>query len=358
MTRDRTVDALRGAVMVLMTIDHVQEYQAGPGRGFLTDPMNLEATPAVVYFFRILSHFCAPVFALLMGVSASLSAKSAPELLRRGLLLLLLESTAVNWSWTFNPFWPRYFFQVIGALGAALLCLALAVRWPRRAIALAGLTILCLHNTLDAVRFDPGTFSHYAWSFLHQKDVLPLWGGFEVRTTYPVLPVIGIVFCGYAAAPWFTDRASRARLVPIGLAICGLFVVLRFAGLYGDPSPYSAGVFPVRSFFNVTKYPMSLQYVLMTLGPALLILAQPGIACAWLERFGQSPMFFYLAHLILIHAVALAVSALAGYPPDSRNFGFIGNGFGFPPWASSPLAILACGVLWPLCGRAGMRIKL
>lgn len=341
--------------MVLMTIDHTQEYQAGPGRGLVTDPMNLAVTPGPVYFFRILSHFCAPVFALLMGVSAFLSAqRRAPaeasrHLLYRGLLLLALEATVINWCWTFNPFWPRYFFQIIGALGVAMVVLAAAVRLPRAAVAALGVALVALHNLFDGVSFAPATVAHYVWSLLHQKNVLPLFGGFEVRTTYPVVPVVGLALCGYALGAW-SVLGERKWLLRAGVTLVGLFLLLRLTGLYGDPHPWVPQPDPVRSFFNVTKYPLLFQFVLMTIGPALVALALlRGRRQAWLEQLGRTAMFYYVAHLVALHAVMLLCATLLGYPYDVRNFGGVGTGFGFPVWATAPIALLVAAGLRALC---------
>lgn len=353
--RQRSLDLLRGLVMILMTIDHTQEYQAGPGRGLITDPMNLAVTGGSVFFFRVLSHFCAPVFTLLMGISAYLSSSRRPaaeasrHLALRGLVLIALELTVINWSWTFNPFWPRYFFQVIGALGVAMLCLAAAPHLPRWASAAIGLGLVGLHNLFDGVRFAPDTAAHYLWSFLHQKNVLPLGAGFEIRTTYPVIPIVGLAFCGYAIGLWFTR--PKAPLLPAGLLITALFLVLRLTNFYGDASLFESSPYPLRSLVNVTKYPLSLQFVAMTIGPALIFLSwarqrrQP-----LLEQLGRTAMFFYLSHLILLHVAALAVGVALGQPIQlASRFGGVPDGVSFPPWATMPLALLATAVLYPLC---------
>ncbi|MBY0507173.1 MAG: heparan-alpha-glucosaminide N-acetyltransferase domain-containing protein [Bryobacteraceae bacterium] len=353
--RERSLDLLRGVVMILMTIDHTQEYQAGPGRGVITDPMSLDVTNGSIFVFRILSHFCAPVFTLLMGISAYLRSRryAAPaashHLAIRGLVLLGLELTVINWCWTFNPAWPRYFFQIIGALGTAMLCLAAAPYLPRAANAAIGLILVAGHNLFDGVRFAPDTWQHYVWSFLHQKNVLPLFAGFEIRTTYPVIPIVGVAFCGYAIGVWWTR--PRAPLLQTGLLLTALFLVLRVTNVYGDTALYQAEPYPLRSLVNVTKYPLSLQIVCMTSGPALLFLAatrQRGQTL--LEQFGRTAMFYYIAHLVLIHSVALGVAFLAGLPVDMQHrFGGIPDGIGFPPWATAPLALLAAAALYPLC---------
>ena len=344
--RETAIDLLRGLVMVIMVIDHAQEYQAGPGRGLVTDPMNLAVTPGIVYFWRILAHFCAPCFTLLMGMSAAISGASSGKLVKRGLVLLALEATVMNWAWTFNPFWHRYFFQVIGALGCAMIALAGARRFSGPVVGGVGLALVAGHNLFDGVHFAAGTAGHWVWSLLHEKNVLALGGGFEVRTTYPIVPVVGLALCGYALAPLYTGRSRWVER--LGWAAVGAFVVLRGTGVYGDPHGWDGSV---ASFFNVTKYPLSLQFVLMTVGPALLFLAWGrGWRQAQLEQLGRTAMVFYIGHLVLLHAAALGVALAMGWPIDlAGRFGGIPEQMGFPVWATAPLAGLAIAVLYPLC---------
>lgn len=351
-SRDHSIDFVRGLVMVLMTIDHAREYQAGPGLGLVTDPMDLARVTPGLFFLRWISHFCAPVFALLMGVSVWLSGQRRPalssHLFRRGLVLLALECTIVNWAWTFNPFWPRYFFQVIAALGCGLLALSLAVRWPRAVVLGAGLAIVAGHNLLDGIFFAPGTAMHYVWSILHQKNVLPLWGGFEFRTTYPVLPVVGLALCGYGIGAWFSG--SRDRLWRLGWILIALFLVLRVSNLYGDPGRFDGSLL---SLGNVTKYPLSLQFILMTVGPALLLLSRVQPREGFLTLLGRVPMFYYVLHLVALHAFIWLYAFALGYRwadfAPMRNFGGVPVGVGFPLWVTVPFALGTALLLWPLC---------
>lgn len=344
--RETVIDLLRGLVMVIMVIDHTQEYQAGPGRGLVTDPMNLAVTPGLVYFWRILSHFCAPTFTLLMGMSAAISGAASGKLVKRGLMLLALEMTVMNWAWTFNPFWHRYFFQVIGALGCAMIGLGLMRRFSPRVVGAMGLMLVAGHNLFDGLHFAPGTAAHWVWSFLHEKNLLALGGGFEVRTTYPIVPVVGLAFCGYALAPLF--QARSAWVGRLGWAAVAAFVVLRVTGWYGDPHPWEG---TLASVFNVTKYPLSLQFVLMTAGPALLFVA---MGREWrqshLEQLGRTAMFFYVGHLVLLHAAALGVAFVMGWPIDlAGRFGGIPEQLGFPVWATAPIGLLTTAALYPFC---------
>lgn len=373
--RFASIDIVRGIVMALMTMDHAREYAAGPGT--LTDPMNLDAVTPPLFWMRWASHFCAPTFAFLMGVSAWFgSQKRSPEDAQRhfairGLLLIFLEFTVIDWAWTFNPLWPRKFFQVIAALGVAQLVLAAFARFGERTCLAVGAAIVFGHNLLHAVRFPPETAAHYLWSFVHRQNVLPLPGGFEVRTTYPVLPVVGLTLCGFGLAKWLFWEDGGARLRRLGWILIVLFLALRASNAYGDPFPfviYEGLGRSAMSFLNVTKYPISLQFALMTLGPAMLMLA-------WLERrpssekgsvalLGQVPLFFYVAHLYALHILALTVAAAIGFPRESfdfaNRFGGIPKGFGFPLWLTPFVAMATTLALLPACRwyarlRAGKR---
>jgi len=333
--------------MILMTIDHAREYQAGPGLGLVTDPMDLDRTPPLLFFLRWISHFCAPVFALLMGVSAGLGQAASAQLWKRGVVLLALEATIINWSWTFNPLWPRYFFQVIAALGFGMLTLAVFVYWPRQVALATGGAIALLHNTLDGISFTPDTWQHYVWSVLHQKNVLPLGGGFEFRTTYPILPVAGLALVGYGLAPWFATADGRRRLTQLGWALCAGFLILRMGNLYGDRSPFTG---TWMSLGNVTKYPLSLQFMAMTIGPALILIANVRRRCEPVELLGRVPLFYYVGHLYLLHALIWLYAVVLGFRvPDPVNFGGVPAGVGFPLWVTVPFALGAAALLWPAC---------
>jgi uncharacterized membrane protein len=336
---------------VLMVIDHAQEYQAGPGRGLVTDPMNLAITPGLVYYWRILAHFCAPVFTLLMGMSAWLSGASRERLVKRGLVMLALEFTVMNWAWTFNPLWPRYFFQIIGAMGVAMIVMGLMRPLGASVMLWTGVFLVAGHNLLDGIHFAEGTWQHVAWSVLHEKNVLPVGWGFAVRTTYPVLPVVGLGLVGYGLGEWW--KREDAPWVKTGLGMVGLFCLLRASGLYGDSHGWEGGSLALQSFFNVTKYPLSLQFVLMTVGPAMVFLGvarRRGWRQGQLEQLGRTAMFFYITHLVALHAGALLVGVARGGPIElGTRFGGVPDVVGFPVWATAPVALAVTGLLYPLC---------
>jgi len=367
--RAAAIDVLRGIVMVLMTVDHAREYSAGPG--LVGDPMDLAEVTPLLFWLRWASHFCAPVFVILAGTAARLQGRRmAPAALSRhlavrGLVLVALEFTVVDWAWTFNPAWPLKFAQVIWAIGVSLLALAALVRLlPPAAIAAVGLAIVAGHNLLDGVTVQGGGPLQYLWAVLHHREVLPLGGGFSVRTTYPVLPFIGLAAVGYGLGGWWTASTTpgqrRRRLTIAGAGCIALFLLLRLTNVYGDPHPaehYPDAAMTVRSLLNVTKYPVSLSFVLMTVGPALLLLAAWDRAVPrWtrpLALLGRVPMFYYVAHLWALHAVALLAALLVGYPPAAFDFGAriggVPEGFGFPLWVTLPFALGTAAMLYPAC---------
>ena len=326
--RIMSIDALRGLVMVFMLVDHVRET-------FLlhlqvADPMDVAATPPALFVSRLVAHLCAPVFVFLTGLSAFLYASkgasgpaaAASFLARRGLFLVLLELTVINFAWTAS-FPPKVIYlQVIWAIGLSMLALAALVRLPRAALAALGLAIVAGHNLLDPLHFGAGHPLHAAWAVLHDRGWLEVGDVLRLRTSYPVLPWIGIICLGYACGPWFVQGfpapARRRRLLGwAGAALAG-FVLLRALDVYGD-RPWSAGATALQglmSFFNVTKYPPSLLFAALTLGVGLLLLVllerRHGALADKLAMFGAAPMFFYILHLYVLQLLARGLEA-AGF---------------------------------------------
>jgi uncharacterized membrane protein len=326
--RIAAIDALRGLVMVFMLADHVRET-------FLlhlqvADPMDVAATPGGLFASRLVSHLCAPVFVFLTGLSAWLYAARQPDgpaaassfLFKRGLFLVALELTVVNFAWTvrFPP--TVLYLQVIWAIGVSMIALAALVRLPRRALIVLGLFIVAGHNLLDPLHFAPGHPLHLPWAVLHDRGWLEFGQTLRVRTSYPVLPWIGIICLGYACGPWFgagcDARQRRRRLAGWALTLLAGFAALRWANIYGD-RPWVAGASGVEtlmSFFNVQKYPPSLLFAMLTLGTGLGLLAwldtRRGALVGALAVLGSAPMFFYIVHLYALQLLARATSAVAG----------------------------------------------
>jgi len=323
------IDALRGLVMVFMLADHVRET-------FLlhlqvADPMAVATTPAALFASRLVAHLCAPVFVFLTGLSAFLYASrqadgpaaAASFLAKRGLFLVVLELTVINFAWTaaFPP--SVIYLQVIWAIGLSMLALALLVRLPRPALIGLGFLIVAGHNLLDGVHFAAGHPLHAVWAVLHDRGWVELGDTLRLRTSYPVLPWIGIICLGYACGPLFAQGypapVRQRRLLGWAAGALGLFAVLRAVNVYGD-RPWQAGATggeTLMAFLNVTKYPPSLLFAALTLGVGLLLLVllerKNGRLAAWLAVLGSAPMFFYILHLYVLQALARGLAA-AGIP--------------------------------------------
>jgi uncharacterized membrane protein len=330
--RLESVDRLRGLVMVLMALDHTRGYFSNP----FPDPTDLEHTSVALFLTRWISHLCAPTFVLLAGTGAYLAARRGMAkpalawfLLTRGLWLVLLELTLVKVSWTFTLDVHNYNAGVLWAIGWSMVVLAGLVFLPTGIVTALGVILIAGHNLLDPVRAaDLGPFSDL-WEILHRKEMyrkepLEFFGG-AVRfgTQYPLIPWVGVMAAGYGLGALLCRPTAvrRAGLLGIGAVLCLGFLVPRAANGYGDPDPWSERPdpwFTMLSFLNCHKYPPSLLFLLMTLGPALLLLAwferAPHLPDRLLLVFGRVPLFFYVIHIPLVHALA-RVAALARYGP-------------------------------------------
>jgi uncharacterized membrane protein len=351
-TRLPSLDTLRGLVMVIMALDHVRDFFSI----VRFDPLNLSVAPPGLFFTRWVTHFCAPVFIFLAGVSAYLYAargrtpgQLALYLFTRGLWLVALELTVVHLGW-FGT-WDHTFMlaQVIWAIGWSLVGLAglVALRLPLWAIAAFGLVLITGHNLLgglDAANL--GAFDAL-WTVLHRSAPLQLSRDYQILILYPLVPWIGVMAAGYAFGPLLLRPAPERRrwLLGLGTGLTLAFIVLRFARVYGDPRPWVPQPNALHSLFdflNVEKYPPSLLFLLMTLGPTLLLLAwldhvrQPGRLARFFSTFGRVPLFYYVLHLLLIRALAGVLVPRGGV-----------GGYELPGVYLVWLGVV--GLLWPVC---------
>ncbi|MCD5975358.1 DUF1624 domain-containing protein [Pseudomonas quasicaspiana] len=347
-TRLQSIDALRGLIILFMLLDHVRET-------FLlhlqvSDPMDVTTTPPELFFSRTLAHLCAPLFIFLTGLSAYLygerhgASEVSGFLFKRGLFLIALEVTLVNFAWTFQFPPTTVYLQVIWAIGLSMVALAILVKLPRPALAVIGVVIIAGHNLLDTLHFTQGSAMYVPWAILHDRGWLVPWDGLRLRTSYPLMPWIGVIALGYAAGPWFASAADsrkrQNRLMLTGLGLLALFFLLRLVNGYGE-KPWSIGetsVQTVMSFFNITKYPPSLLFLSLTLGIGMLLLVwfEKAAGRAWFKPllvFGAAPMFFYLLHLYVLKILYLIAVAIWGTNK--------GNYFGF----DSVGAVWLCSVL-------------
>jgi uncharacterized membrane protein len=360
--RTQSIDLLRGAVMVLMVLDHARDFWFG----FRVEPTNLEKTSVILFITRWVTHFCAPVFVFLAGTSAYLYGKRHGKegvttyLLSRGAWLVLLELTIIRLGWIPELGYHFSVLQVIWAIGWSMIVLALLSRLPVTAVAAIGAIIVVGHNLLD--RFDGDDHGAWQplWLLMHKRGVLEPVPNHVLFVMYPLLAWFGVIALGYAFGSIFDRPAEERRrlLLRIGLGAIAAFLVLRAPNLYGDPSPWSVqprgAEFTVLSFFNCTKYPPSLLFLLMTLGPALLCLRAVDEAevPAWvapLAVFGRVPLLFYVAHLYLLRFTAAPISFMkfgpnAFLPPPGH-----GASAEFPLYAAYLAWLTALLLLYPLC---------
>jgi uncharacterized membrane protein len=313
--------------MIIMALDHVRDYFHASA--FLFDPTDLSRTNVPLFFTRWITHYCAPVFTFLAGTSAFLNGtkKTKKELsfflFTRGLWLVIAEVLIVTLGWSFNPQYPVLILQVIWALGVSMMVLSAAIYLPRTLILIIGLALIGGHNLLDAPPTQAVNFPSFVMAMLHEQRIF-MMKPFSIMMGYPVTPWIGIMLVGYVLGqlylPTFDAGKRRKLLIAFGSSAIALFIIIRFINMYGDPHPWSAqktSVFTLLSFLNTTKYPPSLLYILMTLGPALLFLAFAEKPLNRLSEkvvvFGRVPMFFYLLHIYLIHVLAVIAAMLAGF---------------------------------------------
>lgn len=381
-----SVDLLRGLIMVIMLLDHTRDFIHHDT--FFFDPTDLTRTNPILFYTRWVTHFCAPLFVFLSGAGAYFQlarGKSKAELSKflvtRGLWLIVLEFTVVR----FLVFWNLdYQFlgmaQVIWVLGVSMIVLAALIYLPIRAIAAFGIAMILVHNAFDSVRVTPWqgpgtpfpTGLGALWMLLHQQGVLLPFGfpGPVLFVLYPLIPWIGVMAAGYAFGSIYNrpPEGRRRWLLRWGAIVTGGFIVIRATNLYGNPSDWEAQksvAMTIVAFLNLQKYPPSLLFLMMTIGPALL-------ALAWWDRynqasnearnpigralitFGRVPLFFYLLQWVIAHSLGYLLSLFAGKPTDIY-FRLPGPGANPPANVGFNLAVVYAAwitgavLLYPLC---------
>jgi len=312
--RIESIDVVRGVIMIIMALDHTRDFFGNSG----LNPTDPATTTIPLFFTRWITHFCAPVFFLLTGTGAHLSLRKKSQhelswfLFTRGLWLIFLEIVVTRClGWQFNFDYHVLFLIVLWALGWAMIALSGLVYLPAWAVATFGVAMIATHNLFDLVQSN-----NPLWSILHSPNFLLNNPQHSVFVGYPLIPWIGVTAAGYGLGQIYTwpSQRRRAFLLPLGLGLITSFMILRMINFYGDPrrwSPQRSPVFTALSFLNTSKYPPSLLFLLMTLGPALLFLwAVDAGTPRWLRPaliVGKVPMFYYLMHVPLIHLLAIAV---------------------------------------------------
>jgi len=308
--RIESIDVVRGLVMILMALDHTRDFFGTAG----DDPTDLSRASSALFLTRWITHFCAPVFFLLTGLSArlTLERKTRPGLSRylftRGLWLIVLEATLLRWvGYQWNADYHVTMLLVLWALGWSMIALAGLLWLPRPVLLIVGLVLVFGHNLADGV-----TSTHPLWVLLHRPGFLLSTPNHVVFVAYPLIPWIGVTALGFALGDTYRWDAERRQtwLRRLGVAACVSFVVLRLFNSYGDPRPWDSAR-TILSFLNTTKYPPSLAFLLMTLGPALLVLnlldRRTPSALRYALTLGRVPFFYYVFHFFLIHLLAALV---------------------------------------------------
>ncbi len=368
-TRIESIDLLRGVVMIIMALDHVRDYFHADA--FMYAPLDLEKTNAAIFATRWVTHFCAPVFVFLAGTSAFLvgQRKGKKELsaflFTRGLWLVVLEFTVLNFSWFFNIKFTFFDLAVIWALGMGMIVLAAAIYLPYRIILFLGILLVFGHNTLDSFHVDGENIQSLIWKVLHEAAIVK-FSAFDLFIAYPLLPWIGIMFLGYCFGSLYVPSIDplfrKKRLYLLGFTSIVIFFIVRAINLYGDPVPWSvqsSALNTFLSFMKVTKYPPSLSYALITLGPSLLFLAvsekYSGKIVDVVTALGRVPMFYYIIHIYIIHVLALFAALATGFQASDMVFNtWVTDtpnlkGYGFSLTVVYAVWILLVLALIPLC---------
>lgn len=374
--RIQSIDLLRGIVIVIMALDHVRDFFHIYGAS--DTPTNLATTTPLLFFTRFITHFCAPTFVFLAGTSGFLQGmrKSKKELsiflIKRGLWLVLAEVLIVTLGITFDPTYHIFVLQVIWAIGISMIILGLLVRLPFAIILMYGLLIVFFHNLADAPERANGGPSGFWWNLIHSGFYFhrfdPDVPNRGLLIVYAFVPWSGVMALGYCFGKFYErhiDPAFRKKsLIYLGSGLIILFLILRAFNNYGDPAPWSeqarGGVYTVLSFFNVSKYPPSLMYICITLGPSILFLAfaekLPGKVGKFFITYGRVPFFFYILHFYLIHLLCVVAFFIEGYgtkdivSPGSP-FLFRPINFGYNIWITYLVWIIVVLMLYPLCRK-------
>ena len=374
-SRIESIDLLRGIVMIIMAIDHVRDLFHFDA--FLYSPEDLAHTSPGLFFTRWITHLCAPTFIFLAGTSSYFVARRKTKketsffLLTRGLWLIVLQLTLVRFGWHFDPLFHYNGSSIISIIGVCMIVLAGLIHLPISAILFFGLALVVGHNRLDNIAFEKGTPADVIWSFLHVAKLFDLGHGYKFSFLYPLIPWAGVMALGYCLGRLyevdFTSEKRRKVLLLLGVSSLVIFVGLRFINRYGDPLPWSVQPewpLTVISFFNLQKYPPSLLYVSATLGISLTVLGllEGKNVNAWkpVSLFGKVALFYYVAHIYLIHLLAMAAAVLTGFSWRSMIFSgavakssseLVGH-FGFNlaqvyiVWVSVVLLLYPLCVLW------------
>jgi uncharacterized membrane protein len=377
--RIQSIDILRGIVMVIMALDHVRDFfykpevSSGGASSVAMDPTNLATTTPMLFFTRWITHFCAPIFVFLAGTSIFLMSQKKTKkelslfLLKRGLFLVLVEIVIITFGWRFDPLYHIIILQVIWAIGVSMIILGLLVFLPLNVLFVLGCMIVFGHNILDSPGVNDGLkgsdlanliyFSNFS-AVVFDKSHFAI-------IVYAFLPWVGVMLLGYCFGKLYqkgVDASVRKKmLIRIGLGVLGLFFILRFINQYGDPVKWSqqdrGTVFTILSFFNLNKYPPSLLFLCMTIGPGILLLAFieniQNRFTRIMNIYGRVPMFYYILHFYIIHTLIIIIFYIERHTSkEIENFFFFRpDSLGFPLPGVYAIWLFVVILLYPLCKK-------
>jgi uncharacterized membrane protein len=379
--RIQSIDVLRGIVMVIMALDHVRDFffkadVSGGGASVAMDPTNLATTTPWLFFTRWITHFCAPTFVFLAGTSVFLMGQKKTKselssfLITRGFWLVLVELFVITFAWTYNPFYNLFILQVIWAIGISMILFGLVIRLPFWFIFSLGFVIVFGHNLLDYPDISKNLKGGWLADLLYFSNfsIYSVSKEHFFLIVYAFLPWWGVMMLGYCFgklyANTFDASLRKKMLLLMGIGLIVLFIIIRLLKGYGDPVPMSqqprGSVFTFLSFLNVNKYPPSLAFLSMTIGPAMIVLALlenvQNKVTGFFRIYGRVPMFYYILHFYIIHTIAIIVFFAQGFSTSeivtkNNPFLFKPPGFGFGLEGVYAVWLFVFLVLFPLCKK-------
>jgi uncharacterized membrane protein len=357
MKRISSIDTVRGLVMIIMALDHVRDFLH---TGSLSqDPTNLETTTAILFFTRWITHLCAPTFVFLSGISAYLFfrknknlAASRKFFLTRGIWLVFLEFTIVSFALWYDIRFRLFLMEVISAIGLGFIILSFMLKLPSRTIGIVGIILIFTHNLLQLIPLPAQPFSVFLTSVLFRPNLMQLTPATAFFTAYPLIPWLGILLLGFGAGEFFEKEPERRKsfFLRAGISFLLVFGIFRLFNFYGDPVKWTEQTkpfFTVLSFFNVTKYPPSLLFTLLFIGLAMLLLyfseTERNRITEILSVYGRVPLFYFIIHLLMIHALMFIILYLQGFKNGDFVFGAFKNG---RPESANGVNLATVYVIW------------
>ncbi len=358
MKRINSIDITRGIVMVIMALDHVRDLMHV--HSITQSPTNLETTTPILFFTRWITYLCAPTFVFLAGTSAYLAFKKSSSislsrnfLVKRGLYLIVLEFIVVNFALFFDPLFHTLLFEVIAAIGFGFIILGLILKASVKTIGIIGLVILFCHNLVPLIPLPENSIAKTILAFLFNQTAFPVFSNRVFVMAYPPIPWLSIMLMGFASGKFFeyTIEKRKSLFIKLGFLALFLFITIRLINMYGDPVPWSSqktAVFTFLSFMNVTKYPPSLLFSLITLGILFLMLAFVERSGSKLSQivtvYGKVPLFYFIIHFFLIHILMVGLMFLQGFSWSQMDFA--SGTFGRPKGVQSGVELWVIYLIW------------